>query len=373
MLDLLDDYPIHQTPEPLSHPATGDRNFYDRFFFNGYAPDGEFFFGAALGLYPNRDVMDAALSAVSEGRQHTLRASRRAPRDRRDTRAGPIAVEIVEPMRVLRLHVAPNDFGLEAELTFRARTPAVEEPRLRHRAGGRRVMDWTRITQFGSWEGWLRVDGRTLEIDPRRIRGCRDRSWGVRPVGEREAAAPPAEDPQFFWLWAPIDFEDQCTLFAVNEDADGHPWHAHGSAVAVLPDERAPVIDAAAVRPMASVAHRVQWEPGTRRARSAQLTLTPFDAEAWVIELAPLLTFQMLGLGYLHPDWGHGMWKGPAAVDGEVWKLADLAPTDIRHMHVQQLCTARMGERRGLGVLEQLAIGPHAPSGFRSLLDGAKP
>jgi hypothetical protein len=32
---------------------------------------------------------------------------------------------------------------------------------------------------------------------------------------------------------------------------------------------------------------------------------------------------------------------------------------------------ATWGERTGLGVLEQLVFGPHAPSGFRSFLDGA--
>ncbi|HSY79529.1 MAG TPA: hypothetical protein VK884_07965, partial [Verrucomicrobiae bacterium] len=30
-----DDYPIHQTPEPVQQVFTSDRNFYDRFFFNG--------------------------------------------------------------------------------------------------------------------------------------------------------------------------------------------------------------------------------------------------------------------------------------------------------------------------------------------------
>ncbi len=83
------------------------------------------------------------------------------------------------------------------------------------------------------------------------------------------------------------------------------------------------------------------------------------------------LTFQMLGLGYLHPEWGHGIWKGEEIVDGEVWKQADLSPMDPRHLHVQQLCSARMGERRGVGILEQLVIGAHAPSGFRDLLDPA--
>ena len=34
MLTRGDDYPIHQTPEPIAY-AGSDRNFYDRYFFNG--------------------------------------------------------------------------------------------------------------------------------------------------------------------------------------------------------------------------------------------------------------------------------------------------------------------------------------------------
>lgn len=30
MLNHLDDYPIHQTPEPIAHPASSDPNVYDR-------------------------------------------------------------------------------------------------------------------------------------------------------------------------------------------------------------------------------------------------------------------------------------------------------------------------------------------------------
>ena len=40
MLTKGDDYPIHQTCEPIAQPGTSDRNFYDRYFFNGYARDG---------------------------------------------------------------------------------------------------------------------------------------------------------------------------------------------------------------------------------------------------------------------------------------------------------------------------------------------
>jgi hypothetical protein len=91
-----------------------------------------------------------------------------------------------------------------------------------------------------------------------------------------------------------------------------------------------------------------------------------------VITLEPLVTFQMLGLGYLHPEWGHGMWRGPEAVGGEVWTLAELDPMEPRHLHVQQVCRAKAKGREGVGVLEQLVIGPHRPSGFEGILDPAR-
>ena len=67
MLTKADDYPVHQLPEPIATAGT-DRNFYDRYFFNGYTPDGELFFAAALGVYPHLNVMDAAFS-VDRGRR----------------------------------------------------------------------------------------------------------------------------------------------------------------------------------------------------------------------------------------------------------------------------------------------------------------
>ncbi|GAC1305726.1 MAG: hypothetical protein NVSMB16_01350 [Acidimicrobiales bacterium] len=83
MLNPLDDLPVHQTSEPVAHPVSGDRNHYDRYFFNGYAPDATLYLAAALGVYPNRQVMDAAFSVIADGVQTSIHASRRAPADRR--------------------------------------------------------------------------------------------------------------------------------------------------------------------------------------------------------------------------------------------------------------------------------------------------
>jgi hypothetical protein len=355
-----DDYPIHQTPEPLARPATSDPNHYDRYFFNGATADGSLVFGVALGFYPNRQVIDGAFSVVADGEQVSVHASARCPRDRA-TAVGPITVEIVEPLRVLRVLVDAEAHGLRADLTFTARTRPVEEPRFTRRDADRVVFDYTRVTQWGAWEGWVEVDGRRTAVTPEAVRGCRDRSWGVRPVGERAGGAPgPA--PQFFWLWAPVGFDDVCVHFASNEEEDGAPWHRSGFLVPV--GDRPP-------EAMVSAAHRVEWRPGTRWAARAEIDLVPAQGEPVTMQLEPLLEFQMAGLGYLHPEWGHGVWRGEAAEGGERWPLPAADPLAFDRLHVQALCRATLGERTGWGLLEQLVIGPYEPGGLTGLADGA--
>jgi len=369
LLHPLDDHPIHQTTEPLAHPATGDRNFYDRFFFNGYARDGSIFFAAALGVYRNRAIVDASFSVVRNGHQHSLHASRQGDA-LGELRVGPIAVAIEEPMRTLRLSVDSNEWGIEADLRFRARSVAVEEPRFVRREQGRLLMDSTRFTQFGSWEGSLRAAGEAIAVAPAAVLGCRDRSWGIRSIGER-APGPMLTAPQFFWLWAPLQFDDVCTHFDVNEDASGHRWHDNGVVVPLLRDARASAVDTAGVESMRAVEHHIEWQSGTRRAARARIALVGHDGTRHEIKLEPLTTFQMCGIGYLHPEWGHAVWKGPEAVGFESWKLADCNPLDPRFIHVQQLVRARWGKREGIGVLEQLVIGDYHPSGFTGLFTGA--
>ena len=99
MLSKFDDYPIHQTSQPIAQTATGDRNAYDRYWFNGYQDDGEFYFGIGAALYPNLGILDCGLSIVRDGEQHAFHASRRAPQEPTDLRIGPFEIDVLEPMR----------------------------------------------------------------------------------------------------------------------------------------------------------------------------------------------------------------------------------------------------------------------------------
>jgi hypothetical protein len=365
MLTKADDYPVHQLPEPIATSGT-DRNFYDRYFFNGYTPDGDLFFAVALGVYPHLNVMDAAISIIRDGVQHNLRASRLLNSERMDTRAGPIAIEVVEPLQKLRVRVGENPHGIRADLTFNARARAVEEPRFTYRQGPRTLLDYTRLTQNGSYEGFVELEGQRIDVGPQ-VLGTRDRSWGVRPIGisDPQPLAPP-RSPQFYWLWSPLNFEDRFVLYHLNADGSGKPWNT-ASVMGGLGDTQSVH--------MTSCRSDIEYKSGTRHAKRAVIEATDPRGQAWRAKLVPLFNFYMSGIGYGHPEWGHGMYKGENALGYDSYALADINEMDPRFLHIQGIVTAHLQgpgvERKGMGTLEQLVLGPYAPSGFKEILDPA--
>jgi hypothetical protein len=368
VLTPFDDYPVHQTPLPIAHAGGGHPDHYDRFWFNGYTED--CYFAVALGLYPNRGVIDAAFGVVHDGWQRSVFASGRMPLDPACTRVGPISIEITEPLRVNRVLVDAADLGITADLTFRARTAAFSEPRQTLMDGTRPVMDVTRLAQMGQWAGAVGLRGTSLPLDAATVYGTKDRSWGIRPVGQPAPAAPPRTPPQIFFLWAPLNFADECLHFMTFEDAEGKAWAKTAAVLPVIGTDAPVYGPGTEAERIDEAQHRVRWAPGLRRSRDAALTLSR-GGRAETVELEPLLTFRMRGAGYMHPAWAHGRWHDELAVAGEQHRVEELDTPDPSCVHVQQVVRASWGERTGLGVLEQLVIGPHAPSGFRDLFGGA--
>lgn len=369
MLTPADDFPLHQSALPIAHMATGDLNHYDRYFFNGFSADGEVFFALALGLYPNRGVIDGALSVVHRGVQRSVWATGPAPIDRFDTAVGPIRVVVEEPMRTLRLEVDAPDHGLVASLTFAARSPAVEEPRALFSRGGRVGADFTRLTQWGRWDGELTVDSERIRCRADEVFGIRDRSWGVRGVG---ATGEPSDQQTAYWVWAPVHFDDQCAHAAIIDDPLGR--HVFESAMRVPDLERAPAAygEDTGVEHMRSVDHEITWVPGTRWAQSAQLTMRSWSGDDLTMQLEPVNRFFMRGLGYHHPRWGHGVDHGESKVEFDSWRVSDADPRRADFGHVQLVCKVTAGDRQGVGVLEHRVWGPHRPSGFVDFMGGAE-
>ncbi len=374
MLNKLDDYPIHQTPEPVAHAATSDRNVYDRTWFNGYAPDGSYYFGIGMAVYPHRGILDCAFSVVQPGqRQHCFYGSRRAPMERTDMRVGPFRIEVIEPLRRTRVVLEDNDSGITCDLTFSTRTAAIQEARQTLWSGTRRMMDATRFDQFGRWSGVVSHPEGTIKVVESVCLGTKDRSWGVRGVGEPETGGAPNIPRGIFFLWAPLFWDDHITHAIFFDGQDGEALVREGIEAPLYSAEaEVPGVAESTDERMATARHRVVYHRGTRLAASAEIDLVSRDGSARTIALEPILKFQMKGLGYGHPEWGQGMWKGELALGGESFDPRQLDPLARENLHVQQVVRAADGKRTGVGVLEQIVAGPYAPAGFTQFFDGAK-
>src|SRR4051794_18227106 len=75
-----------------------------------------------LGKYPNTDVMEAFVVLSSRGSQRNLRLSRTLLPHSTELSVGPLSVEVVQPLRELRLRLGPNESEIEFDITWRART-----------------------------------------------------------------------------------------------------------------------------------------------------------------------------------------------------------------------------------------------------------
>ena len=192
----LDEHPIHQAPLSLRHVPASDRNFYDRCYYNAHDRTGDIFLITGGGVYPNLGVVDAYATVRRGDTQWSVRCSDAMDERPLDLEVGPYQVEVIEPLKKLRLICDADDHGIGFDLTWDGSHPAVMEQAHLMRKGTRAILDASRFAQLGSWEGVLRVDGEEITVDPETWVGSRDRSWGIRPVGEPETPGRPGGRPE---------------------------------------------------------------------------------------------------------------------------------------------------------------------------------
>ncbi len=315
-----DDFPVHQTSEFIRHVATSDRNFYDRYYFNMHPSSDELFAIFGLGQYPNLGVTDAFIAVRHEDTQHIVRASAELE-DRMKTQVGPIRVEVLEPLHKVRVVVEPSEHSVAMDVTWEGAMPAHEEPRQYLRSKGKVVFDTQRFAQTGCWSGSIDVDGTDFGVTPDRWWGTRDRSWGVRPVGEEEPDGIRADEHSMsgMWNYFPMQFEDHTILYICNEENDGSRpleeanriWHADG---------------------------RIEWlgtpewnhspVSGTRVLEGSVIRFPDAPEGPIDVRCSPLLTnWISVGTGYgIDADWRHGMYQGPEVVQGLQLPVDEVRP-----------------------------------------------
>jgi len=363
MLTKADDYPIHQLSLPVSEVGT-ERNFYDRYFFNGYSKDGKVFFAVALCVYPNLNIMDGAFTVSHNGTQHNCRSSRILNQERLDTKVGSLEVQVIEPLKKLRVILNDKEAGISADLNFESKFEAMQEPKMNLTNGPRVVMDTTRLTQQGSWNGSIDIKKEKINFTTKDNYGTRDRSWGVRPVGAYDSQpVMPFKMPQFYWLWAPLHFPDFSTHTYFVDDEKGKLVTGHSVVQGTGYTD---------IEILTSPEKLVVYKPGTRRIKSAEFRTSKDDGTEIKIRIETYNLIFMCGIGYMHPDWGAGHYKGENETTYDTYDLSE-DPQDPPFLHVQAFCKTTYESKNkvveGVGILEQLLLGAHEPSGFKDLLD----
>jgi hypothetical protein len=358
----LDEYPVHQVPLSMAHTASSDRNAYDRCYLNAHDRTGEVFLVSGLGVYPNLGVIDAYATVRRGDRQLSVRTSDALGDDRTLQRVGPYRIEVLEPLERLRVVLDHDRLGFD--LTWTGSFPVVDEPPHVMRQGGRVILDAQRFAQVGTWSGTMTVDGEDFTVSDDRWLGTRDRSWGIRPVGEAEppgrAAAEPAPDFGFWWVYAPLRFEEFALILIAQERGDG--TRILNEAVRVWPRGSG--------RPAEQLGwprFDIRYRSGTRHPESAVVHLTDPRGRPVTLEIETLGFVALnCGAGYGgDPHWGHGQWRGRGWVEALDLDMNDPAVAGrVPFSVVDHVGRAVCDGAVGWGMFEHGTFGRHDPSGF---------
>jgi hypothetical protein len=258
-------------------------------------------------------------------------------------------VEVLEGLRRVRL-VCDEVEGFGLDVTWDATIPAYEEPRMLLAAPhGRVIIDTMRFLQTGRWTGSLLLDGRTIDVTPDRFWGSRDRSWGVRPVGEPEPAGAPSQLSGFFWNYFVAQFEEFSLIYMAQEDSNGRRTTEEG--VKLYADGR--------VEHLGRPEHALEFGPGTRKVTRAVVKFAR-GLELTGDVLRPLHLARGTGYGF-DADWRHGMWQGPdVVVQRHDFDTDDPSIVPMPGAIIDNVArfTTSDGDV-GYGLLEVMTIGPH--------------
>jgi hypothetical protein len=184
----IDDYMIHQTPDPIRVVWSTDPRIYERFWLICHDHKGELLLVTGLSFYPNLDTAEAYAIVNFKGQHTSVRAFRRLGADRMNMTIGPIKPTIVQGMRLWRYVLEENDWGISYDLHWRDTRRQIYHASSGSMADGsprgRRADVTAGFEGFGVADGWVKVGGERIYLTQATSGGTRDRHWGVgRGVG----------------------------------------------------------------------------------------------------------------------------------------------------------------------------------------------
>jgi hypothetical protein len=367
---------VHQVPQPIAWPGSSDRNFYDRSYFNAHDRTGDIFVITGIGYYPNLGVKDAFLLVARRGggrfggsgdTQTAVHLSDAIDSDRLNQCVNGYRVEVVEPLRKLRIILEETE-GIACDLTWEGLFEVVQEQRHVMRSGTKVTLDAQRFAQVGAWSGNLVIDGEEITVDPATWIGTRDRSWGIRPIGEPEPAGRPADPPfeGMWWLYVPMAFDDFAIVVIIQEEPSG--FRTLNDCTRIWRD--------GGVEQLGWPRVKIHYRSGTRIPTGAVIDATDATGAPLRFEIQSKLPVPIhVGGGYGgDSDWLHGVWRGAKFTERRSYDMNDPAIIGrsafgvIDHVGRGLCYDDSTVVHEGWGLFEHGALGRHDPSGFADWL-----
>lgn len=355
-----DEYPYHQITETFAGVATSDPQWNDGHYVCASDARGDVCFTANVRLYQNNDVLDGFVCLRHQGRQHNIRLSRRLRPAMEHLGVGPLRLEVLEPLEVVRLVLDGGDHGFSLDVTCRTNGVPYMGPIEVARVDGRLLSERATYEIAGSCEGWVEVGGARYELQRGTASFFRNHSWGITPGrgGPRLYGAPTRRRRRASGVrqWVLFNMETHSGFY--HQDPNGGA--AAGRGAILHPDRTVDVVD---------VETDLEFHDGGRRVRRGTFSLLDAEGERRHYEFEDLGWVYCQGGGYFggfDDGLGQGVYRGDDHVEGEVWDVSH--PTDIveeggrifgfDHDWAESFTRLRCGQEAGLAHFECVVFRP---------------
>jgi hypothetical protein len=183
----------HQIPEPFRHTAIRHHFWRESLFFimhSSVEPNDVLIL--TLAHFPERGEMDSLQLGRTGSEPILARHDRKVNGDHDRMAVGPVTIDVVEPLKVMRLSVVESaQTPVSLDVVFTARTQPYGLRRGTMSAADEVIWDQRHMFQSGWFTGTYTRDGITHTLD--KWWGQRDHSWGIR----NHARCP-------MWMWLAI-------------------------------------------------------------------------------------------------------------------------------------------------------------------------
>lgn len=330
MLTPFDEYPFHQVTAPFGTVATSDQHWNDGHYICLCDNAGQVSLCSTVRFYQNNDVADGFVCLRHDGKQYNFRVSRRLRPDF-ELSMGPLRMEVIEPLKSVRLVLDANDI-VPITLDIVCTTTAVPwvGPVSVSRPQGVLISERLTYEITGVVSGHATVNGRRFDFTPADTAFFRNHSWGFMGGrgGPRQYSAPIHTGPPRTGLrnWVLYWMPDHGGFFEFLEDADGNRM----SGSYTMPDGRpypafAVILGPDAMKRIESIEHDLTFYEGSSRLMGGTLRLRDEDGRERQFTIEDMGWVYCQGGGYFggfNDGLGQGIWRGEYYEEGEVWDVS---------------------------------------------------